>query len=98
MAVAVMVQSGRLYDSKIVIIRDGKDIYGFDIIFNFLSNCDCPGSMKQWQCGGSWGDGTVRTVIIVQKLSSPEITKIFMDLVFCNNGSECWAMVQLGRL
>ena len=33
MAVVVMVQSGRLYESKIVVTRDGKYIYGFDIIF-----------------------------------------------------------------
>ena len=67
MTVVVMVQSGPLFESKIVITRDGKDIYGFDVFFHVF------GEIVTVQGVSSGGDAffvgveaTVWTVIIVQ--------------------------------
>ena len=82
MAVVVMVQSGLLFESKIVITRNGEEVHGFDIIFNFFWQIVAVQAVQSTGDALVVGsDGTVRTVIIVQKLLSPGMAKIFMDLM-----------------
>ena len=55
MAVVVMVQSGLLYESKIVITRNGEEVHGFDIIFNFFGKLWLSRRYKALEMHWLWG-------------------------------------------